>query len=174
MANARTNFRTFVSTTKVIGVELEAQLREQRSRLGNDTLPVVITASDVHLRSAMTTPGLFRQDVEPAELKELEKQLESAYADRRRIDFKAFRASAHASANLLKHYLKKLPRPLLSFELYPYFLAVPSDEGDDKVVSTLADLLSRLPPAYYRRRERPTTVGMFWGGEGEGESVVEV
>ena len=151
MANARSNFRTFVSTTKVIGVELEAQLREQRSRLGSDTLPIIISAADAHLRPALTTPGLFRQDVEPAELKELAAQVESAYADRRRIDFKVFKASAHTSANLLKHYLKQLPRPLLSFELYPYFLAIPSDAADETIVNTLADLLSRLPNAYYRR-----------------------
>eukprot|EP00966_Prymnesium_polylepis_P207864 4814851-Prymnesium_polylepis.1 len=66
--------------------------------------------------------------------------MENAYADRRRIDFKAFRAGAHASANLLKSYLKMLPRPLLSFELYPYFLAVPTDAGDESIVNTLADL----------------------------------
>ncbi|KAL1521767.1 hypothetical protein AB1Y20_021421 [Prymnesium parvum] len=147
---SRSNFRTFVQQTKVIGVELEAQLREQRARLGSDALPIVLSAAEAHLRPVLSTPGLFRQDVEPTELKGLQSQVESAYAERRRIDLKTFKASTHATANLLKLYLKQLPRPLLSFELYPYFLAVPTDGDDATIVNTLADLVSRLPDAYLR------------------------
>lgn len=148
---SRSNFRTFVSINKIIGVELETQLREQRARLGTDTLPVILQVADTHLRSSLNSPGLFRQDVEADELKALQKQVESAYADRRQINLKSFHASIHAASNLLKLWLKQLPRPLLSFELYPYFLKVPAEGDDEATVSGLADLLARLPPAYGRR-----------------------
>ena len=148
---SRSNFRTFVSVKGIIGVELETQLREQRTRLGTDTLPVILEVADAHLRTALNSPGLFRQDVEPEELKGLQKQVESAYADRRRIDLRAFHASTHAASNLVKLWLKQLPRPLLSFELYPYFLKVPAEGNDEETVNGIADLLARLPAAYCRR-----------------------
>ena len=50
--------------------------------------------------------------------------MEESYAYRRRLDLATMTRNWHAAAGLLKLYLRELNPPLLSFELYPFFLAV--------------------------------------------------
>ena len=153
--------RAFTHATKLFGSELEAQLREQRSRLGFDNLPAIVQAADGHLRPALATPGLFRTDPEAEEVSAMQKRLQSAYSERRRIDFKGMGMDVHMAAAIMKQYLKELPRPLLSFELYPYFLA-PLEGDDEATLNHFADLISRLPQPYIRwyAHTRPRRLGV--------------
>ena len=57
----------------------------------------------------------------------------------------------HAAAGLLKLFLRELTPPLLSFELYPFFLACGGSDANAMVkLGTLADLLGRLPDSTLR------------------------
>ena len=154
MALGRT--RTFVRgghSSQLFGVDIDNHLLDMRKRMGIDDVPYVVGAAADFLRaSALATPGLFRQQVEPEELAELRKNVEAAYTDRRRLEYGTLTRNAHAVAALMKAYLKELPRPLLSTELYPYFLAARNPPAtDEQAVAVLKDLLSRLPQSFYRR-----------------------
>ena len=64
-----------------------------------------------------------------AEVQALRGRVEAAYADRRRLELSQLTRNWHAAASLLKVYLRELVPPLLSFDLYPYFLACGGSEG---------------------------------------------
>ena len=112
----------------------------------------VLGGCDAFLRTALATPGLFRQEVEVQELNALRTRVEAAYADRRRLELGTLTRNWHAAAGLLKLYLRELPKPLLTFELYPLFVACGASEGNQMLkLGQLADLLGRLPAASLRR-----------------------
>jgi hypothetical protein len=51
----------------------------------------------------------------------------------------------------VKLYLRELPKPLLSFELYPYFLAAGDGNGNVLIkLGQLADLLGKLPRSSFQ------------------------
>lgn len=59
----------------------------------------------------------------------------------------------HVIANALKCYLRELPEPLLTSELYEDWLEaaqVHSDEGEDKVRQELANVLHKMPQEYFQ------------------------
>ena len=104
------------------------------------------------LRTALATPGLFRQEPEPQELTTLRARVEAAYSDRRRLDLSTLTRNWHAAAGLLKLYLRELPKPLLSFELYTQFVACGASTSNQMAkLGQLADLLGRLPANALRR-----------------------
>ena len=130
------------SGSALFGQDLDVQLQDQLRRFANADMPYVLMAVGEFLRGrVLATPGLFVRDIAEAELLELKMQVDSAYLGREALDFGTITQSAHAVAAVLKAYVRELPRPLLSFELYPYFLA-------SHDLGWLQDLLSRLPPAY--------------------------
>lgn len=103
------------------------------------------------MRTALSTPGLFRQDVEQREVAELRTKVEATYAQRTSLVLGALTHNPHAAAALLLMYLRELPAPLTTFELYPYFLACGGSEGSAIMkLQQLADLLGRLPTASLR------------------------
>ena len=143
----------------LFGKDLSAQLSDQRLRFGVSAdcvasgVPYVLHAADAVIRTSLGAPGLFRQDVELKELETLKRYVETAYADRRQLDFRgATSSSVIAAACVLKVYLKSLPAPLLTTELYPYFLSCGDPGGNDMLkLGQLADLLARLPPGNFAR-----------------------
>ena len=77
--------------------------------------------------------------------------MEESYAYRRRLDLATMTRNWHAAAGLLKLYLRELNPPLLSFELYQFFLAVGGSADNAMAkLGTLADLLGRLPASHLR------------------------
>ena len=111
----------------------------------------VLSGCDTFLRTALSTPGLFRQEVEPSELSMLRTRVEAQFADRRKLDLSTLTRNVHATAALLRVYLQELPAPLLTFELYPFFLECGGSGGNAMTkLAQLADLLSRLPPSSFR------------------------
>mmetsp|Transcript_46735 Transcript_46735/g.77361 ORF Transcript_46735/g.77361 Transcript_46735/m.77361 type:complete len:610 (+) Transcript_46735:86-1915(+) len=154
MSRAASGNRTFQrrDNPSIFGADLDAHLLDMRIKIGCDDLPYVLGAASEHLRAhALATPGIFRQNVEATELSNLKQRVEAAYSDRRRLDFANLNTNAHAVGALLKQYLKELPRPLLSSELYPYFLAArDNNASNEQALTVLRDLLSRLPPAFHR------------------------
>lgn len=103
-----------------IGTDMEAHLSDQMQRLGTNDIPYVLTGCDAFLRTALATPGLFRQEIEPSELASLRSRVEAAYADRRRLDLSGLTRNWHAAAALFKLYLRELPRVrAATCHLYP-------------------------------------------------------
>ena len=170
------NFARAPAST-IFGVDLEEHLQDMRTRVGVDDVPFIIgSAVDFLTGRAASTPGLFRQTVEAGEQRQLRAAIESTYVDRRRLDFMVLTSNVHAVGAMLKAYLKELPRPLLcatplpaqprtpsspassrlrSTELYPYFLASrDGDVSEQQSVSTVSDLLSRLPPCFFLSAKR--------------------
>lgn len=145
--------RTFsrAPNSTIFGVDLEEHLLDMRTRVGVDDVPFIIgSAVDFLTGRAASTPGLFRQTVENEEQRQLRAAIESTYVDRRRLDFMVLTSNVHAVGAMLKAYLKELPRPLLSTELYPYFLAVRDGEAsEDQSLRAIMDLLARLPPCFF-------------------------
>ena len=114
-------------------------------------LPDATATRAAQCRSALATPGIFRTDCESSELSELRGRVEAAYASRRKLDLASLTRSRHAAAGLVKLYLRELPKPLLSFELYPYFLAAGDGNGNVLIkLGQLADLLGKLPRSSFR------------------------
>jgi hypothetical protein len=114
-------------------------------------LPDATATRAAQCRSALATPGIFRTDCESSELSELRGRVEAAYASRRKLDLASLTRSRHAAAGLVKLYLRELPKPLLSFELYPYFLAAGDGNGNVLIkLGQLADLLGKLPLSSFR------------------------
>jgi len=134
------------------GSDLAVHLSDVQHKFGSqEQLPYVLSGADPFLRSALTTPGLFRTDVEPDDLSSLRARVEAAYASRRKLNLATLTRNWHAVSGLLKLYLKELPKPLLSHELFPYFIACA--DGSSNVMNKLgqlADLLGRLPPSAFR------------------------
>ena len=117
--------------------------------------PQVLSGCDAFLRKGLATPGLFRQEAEPQEIAALRARVEAAYADRRRLDLNTLTRNWHAVAGLLMLFLRELPKTLLSFDLYPYFIACGASDGNQMIkLGQLADLLGHLPASTLRRCAR--------------------
>ena len=166
-----------------IGTPLDQHLADLNARLGTDDVPYVrspiksfivnrlyshhqpfsvraqvLSGCDAFLRTALATPGIFRQDAEASELQTLRSRVEAAYADRRRLELGSLTRNWHAAAGLLQFHLRELNPPLLGFELYPFFLAVGGSADNAMAkLGTLADLLGRLPASHLRARSRSSS-----------------
>ncbi|KAI2799313.1 Rho GTPase-activating protein 29, partial [Blomia tropicalis] len=64
--------------------------------------------------------------------------------------------SPNIIANVLKHFFRELPEPLMTFQLYPEFIKVAKkyasnhtvEKGDD-IVGSLKKVVGRMPPVHY-------------------------
>ena len=95
--------------------------------------------------AALQTEGLFRLSGSESRLQLLKQQC----AEERPVVLAG--EDVHIVAGLLKWFLRQLPEPLLSFELYEPLVAAAKA---DSLASSLLPLLRRLPPrhAYVLRR----------------------
>jgi len=146
--------------TKVFGVPLS----EVMSRASERTIPTFIKKIIRYLnQQAIDTEVIFRIGAKPQALNALKQRIDSGEDP----DFFEMQ-EPHLVANLLKIYLKELPEPLFTYNLYPQFVAASTDYeaainfqraksgtgfGDDddshtlKYVEQLSKLVDELPPA---------------------------
>uniref|UniRef100_A0A8D0CQ28 SH3 domain binding protein 1 n=1 Tax=Sander lucioperca TaxID=283035 RepID=A0A8D0CQ28_SANLU len=96
------------------------------------------------LKTGMTEEGLFRLAAAASVVKRLKSCL-----DQEAVDHSDFSMDPHAVAGALKSYLRELPEPLMTFELYnDWFKAAGEKELTEKL-EQFRVLLRKLPPENY-------------------------
>ncbi|KAI1884559.1 hypothetical protein AGOR_G00227640 [Albula goreensis] len=96
------------------------------------------------LQRSLKEEGLFRLAAAASVVRSLKGSLDSG-----NIDHSEFSSDPHAVAGALKSYLRELPEPLMTFELYnDWFKAAGEKEVSDKL-EQLKVVLGKLPPENY-------------------------
>ncbi|XP_023685646.1 SH3 domain-binding protein 1-like [Paramormyrops kingsleyae] len=96
------------------------------------------------LNTGMQEEGLFRLAAAASVVKRLKHSLDGGS-----VDHSEFSSDPHAVAGALKSYLRELPEPLMTFDLYDeWFKAVSERELSDRV-GRLREVLRKLPAENY-------------------------
>uniref|UniRef100_A0A672PWD2 Rho-GAP domain-containing protein n=1 Tax=Sinocyclocheilus grahami TaxID=75366 RepID=A0A672PWD2_SINGR len=86
--------------------------------------------------------GLFRVAPSASKLKKLKASLDCGV-----LDFQEYSADPHAIAGALKSYLRELPEPLLTFDLYDDWIQASNSADQDKRLQALLSTCEKLPTA---------------------------
>ncbi|XP_016144410.1 rho GTPase-activating protein 44 isoform X2 [Sinocyclocheilus grahami] len=86
--------------------------------------------------------GLFRVAPSASKLKKLKASLDCGV-----LDFQEYSADPHAIAGALKSYLRELPEPLLTFDLYEDWIQASNIADQDKRLQALLSTCENLPTA---------------------------
>eukprot|EP01103_Thecamoeba_quadrilineata_P008670 TRINITY_DN18400_c0_g1_i1.p1 TRINITY_DN18400_c0_g1~~TRINITY_DN18400_c0_g1_i1.p1 ORF type:complete len:391 (-),score=56.03 TRINITY_DN18400_c0_g1_i1:123-1295(-) len=103
-------------------------------------VPTVVIQSIAHLDSFLETEGLFRQPGNMADVADIKKM----YDKWKKVDLTKYK-EPHTVASLLKLYLRELPEPLLTFEMYNSYLRVFQGSTNKNHLITLKLLIDLLP-----------------------------
>ncbi|KFQ28429.1 SH3 domain-binding protein 1, partial [Merops nubicus] len=122
------------------GVSLQTHLRS----LGREIALPIEACVMMLLASGMKEEGLFRLAAGASVLRKLKSSLASGSNA-----LQEFYSDPHAVAGALKSYLRELPQPLMTFELYNQWVQVASLKDVDSRVQSLQDTCSRLPQESY-------------------------
>ncbi|KFQ69795.1 SH3 domain-binding protein 1, partial [Phaethon lepturus] len=122
------------------GVPLETHLKS----LGREIALPIEACVMMLLASGMREEGLFRLAAGASVLRKLKSSLASGSNA-----LEEFYSDPHAVAGALKSYLRELPQPLMTFELYNEWVKVASLKDVDSRVQSLQDTCSRLPQESY-------------------------
>ncbi|XP_075016659.1 SH3 domain-binding protein 1 [Calonectris borealis] len=122
------------------GVPLEMHLKS----LGREIALPIEACVMMLLASGMREEGLFRLAAGASVLRKLKSSLASGSNA-----LEEFYSDPHAVAGALKSYLRELPQPLMTFELYNEWVKVASLKDVDGRVQSLQDTCSRLPQESY-------------------------
>ncbi|XP_035001149.1 SH3 domain-binding protein 1 [Hippoglossus stenolepis] len=96
------------------------------------------------LRTGMGEEGLFRLAAAASVVKRLKTCL-----DQGNVDHSEFTIDPHAVAGALKCYLRELPEPLLTFELYNDWFKAAGEKDLTEKLEQFKVLLKKLPPDNY-------------------------
>ncbi|NXN30236.1 3BP1 protein, partial [Nycticryphes semicollaris] len=130
---------SFTADTPVAGyygVPLETHLKS----LGREIALPIEACVMMLLASGMREEGLFRLAAGASVLRKLKSSLGSGSNA-----LEEFYSDPHAVAGALKSYLRELPQPLMTFELYNEWVKVASLKDVDDRIQSLQDTCSRLP-----------------------------
>ncbi|XP_029896770.1 SH3 domain-binding protein 1 [Aquila chrysaetos chrysaetos] len=122
------------------GVPLETHLKS----LGREIALPIEACVMMLLASGMREEGLFRLAAGASVLRKLKSSLASGSNA-----LEEFYSDPHAVAGALKSYLRELPQPLMTFELYNEWVEVASLKDVDSRLQRLQDTCSRLPQESY-------------------------
>ncbi|KAL2309245.1 hypothetical protein Nmel_005430 [Mimus melanotis] len=132
------------------GVPLETHLKS----LGREIALPIEACVMMLLASGMKEEGLFRLAAGASVLKKLKSSLASGsnaleefYSDPHAVAGDS--TSPHLLPGALKSYLRELPQPLMTFELYDEWVKVASLKDIDSRIQSLRDACSRLPQDSY-------------------------
>ncbi|XP_014818981.1 PREDICTED: SH3 domain-binding protein 1 isoform X1 [Calidris pugnax] len=134
---------SFTADTPVAGyygVPLETHLKSLNREIA---LPIEACVMML-LASGMREEGLFRLAAGASVLRKLKSSLASGSNA-----LEEFYSDPHAVAGALKSYLRELPQPLMTSELYDEWVKVGSLKDIDDRVQSLQDTCSRLPRDSY-------------------------
>ncbi|XP_066877950.1 rho GTPase-activating protein 44 isoform X2 [Kogia breviceps] len=96
------------------------------------------------LECGMQEEGLFRVAPSASKLKKLKAALDCCV-----VDVQECSADPHAIAGALKSYLRELPEPLMTFELYDEWIQASNIQEQDKRLQALWNACEKLPKANY-------------------------
>ncbi|XP_058848330.1 rho GTPase-activating protein 44-like isoform X6 [Acipenser ruthenus] len=94
------------------------------------------------LECGMQEEGLFRVAPSASKLKKLKASLDCGV-----LDVQEYSADPHAIAGALKSYLRELPEPLMTFELYDEWIQASNIQDQDKRLQALLNACEQLPKA---------------------------
>ncbi|XP_068161891.1 rho GTPase-activating protein 44-like isoform X2 [Antennarius striatus] len=94
------------------------------------------------LECGMQEEGLFRVAPSASKLKKLKASLDCGV-----LDVQEYSADPHAIAGALKSYLRELPEPLMTYELYNDWIQASNIQDQDKRLQALLNACEKLPPA---------------------------
>lgn len=130
---------------KVFGVPLGSLLT------GECKIPVVldrlITTIEMH---GLYTEGIYRKSGVNSKVRELKTKMEESNQDE--VNFEDYQM--HVLASVLKSFLREMPEPLLTFDCYEDFLRAASLTDPQDRISTLFDILKKLPKPNFDLMER--------------------
>ncbi|NXL73478.1 RHG44 protein, partial [Leptocoma aspasia] len=92
----------------------------------------------------MQEEGLFRVAPSASKLKKLKAALDCCV-----VDVQEYSADPHAIAGALKSYLRELPEPLMTFELYEEWIQASNIPEQEKRLQALWNACEKLPRANY-------------------------
>ncbi|XP_066490563.1 SH3 domain-binding protein 1 [Tiliqua scincoides] len=133
-------FPTDAAVSGVYGMPLETHLKTSGREIA---LPIEACVMML-LSSGMQEEGLFRLAAGASVLRKLKYSLASGSST-----LEEFYADPHAVAGALKCYLRELPQPLMTFELYDDWLKAASVKEPESRLEYLKDACSRLPKDNY-------------------------
>ncbi|NXK69237.1 RHG44 protein, partial [Sylvietta virens] len=94
--------------------------------------------------SVSSAQGLFRVAPSASKLKKLKAALDCCV-----VDVQEYSADPHAIAGALKSYLRELPEPLMTFELYEEWIQASNIPEQEKRLQALWNACEKLPKANY-------------------------
>ncbi|KAJ8940424.1 hypothetical protein NQ318_009217 [Aromia moschata] len=154
-------------TRRVFGVSLVTLVTEENK------IPLVIERllSTIELYG-LYTEGIYRKSGVSSKIKELKHRMDENpdeinqvyvifiptkfQSDPIRVPHKVEfeKYQVHVLASVLKSFLREMPEPLLTFECYENFITAANLEVENDRVTTLYDILKKLPPPNYDLMER--------------------
>ncbi|XP_068439063.1 SH3 domain-binding protein 1 [Clinocottus analis] len=129
-----------LSSQKVYGEPLLSHL----SRSNREIAAPIQECVHMLLRTGMIEEGLFRLAAAASVVKRLKTCL-----DHELVDYSEFSMDPHAVAGALKSYLRELPEPLLTFELYTDWFKAAGEKDPTEKLEQFRVLLKKLPPDNY-------------------------
>ncbi|XP_012538767.1 rho GTPase-activating protein 44 isoform X2 [Monomorium pharaonis] len=124
----------------VYGYPLEEHLRVTNRKIA---LPIQLCISAL-LRLGMEEEGLFRIAGAASKSRRIKLSLDACCLTlTTALEYK----DPHVIAGALKSYLRELPEPLLTYKLYPEWMAAAKISNNDMRLRALWEVLYKLPPA---------------------------
>ncbi|XP_077482134.1 rho GTPase-activating protein 44 isoform X6 [Stigmatopora argus] len=117
-------------------------LEEHLELSGRDIAFPIEACVTMLLECGMQEEGLFRVAPSASKLKKLKASLDCGV-----LDVQEYSADPHAIAGALKSYLRELPEPLMTFELYNDWIQASIIPDQDKRLQALRGACDKLPPA---------------------------
>ncbi|KAL0984244.1 hypothetical protein UPYG_G00138980 [Umbra pygmaea] len=117
-------------------------LEEHLALSGRDIAFPIEACVTMLLECGMQEEGLFRVAPSASKLKKLKASLDCGV-----LDVQEYSADPHAIAGALKSYLRELPEPLMTFELYDEWIQASNIQDQDKRLQALLATCEKLPLA---------------------------
>ncbi|XP_030019242.1 rho GTPase-activating protein 44-like isoform X5 [Sphaeramia orbicularis] len=117
-------------------------LEEHLALSGRDIAFPIEACVTMLLECGMQEEGLFRIAPSASKLKKLKASLDCGV-----LDVQEYSADPHAIAGALKSYLRELPEPLMTFELYNEWIQASNIQDQDKRLQALLAACEKLPTA---------------------------
>ncbi|XP_043241894.1 rho GTPase-activating protein 32-like, partial [Amphibalanus amphitrite] len=152
-------FRSFIQTRpsrrklKQSGILKErvfgCDLGEHLMNTGRD-IPVVLRSCAEFIEAHGIVDGIYRLSGVNSNIQ----RLRNTFDEDRVPDLAdpSVRQDIHSVSCLLKQYLRELPNPLLTYQLYDKFVSA-VQSGDDQRLLRMRDVVQQLPPPHYRTLE---------------------
>uniref|UniRef100_A0A673Y050 Rho GTPase-activating protein 44 n=1 Tax=Salmo trutta TaxID=8032 RepID=A0A673Y050_SALTR len=134
-------------------------LEEHLALSGRDIAFPIEACVTMLLECGMQEEGLFRVAPSASKLKKLKASLDCGV-----MDVQEYSADPHSIAGALKSYLRELPEPLMTFELYDEWIQASNIQDQDKRLQALLTACEKLPLAnvnnFQNITETMTTVSL--------------